>query len=62
MTETNRKMISSVMYMDRLKGALSGIMIIVIMVAIRLRIERLVKEPNRIPISLNWQVELLEPI
>jgi hypothetical protein len=50
------------MYIERLKGALSGIMIIVIMLAIRLKLERLIKEPNRIQMILNWNLELLKPI
>ncbi len=45
---------NSVAYIDRLKGEDSGMMMIVIMVAIRLKDEMFANELNRTPITKNW--------
>jgi hypothetical protein len=55
-------MIISVMYMERLKGELCGSTIMVVMVAIRVRLEKFIREVNRIRRILSWQVEPWEAI
>ena len=56
------KMISYAKYIDRLKGELSGKTIIVIIVAIRLRLDILFKESNRIANIPNWRLYSFELI
>lgn len=53
MTETTINKNNSVTYIDRLNGEDSGMIIIVIIVAIRLNDEMLANEYNKTPITKN---------
>lgn len=54
MTDTPSNKNNSVAYMERLKGEDSGMIIIVIMVAIRVNDEMLANDANKTPITRNW--------
>ena len=60
MTETTINKNNSVTYIDRLNGEDSGMIIIVIIVAIRLNDEMLANEYNKTPITKNWDWWLFE--